>query len=617
MRIVRGTFAFLVGIAASMGVPADTARGGVAQPPLPVAGATYKGTIDLSVPFARFLEVPITLTASRDRRVVRFPRLRVYVDCPRGYYAWWTYALPRVRPRGGRFTAHREYSRMRDGHRWRASIDLRAAFTRDAVPGVVGRLRATIWVPRIAAGGARTCRTGPKRFDMAVTTGAPTTRGALRQLRGRAGCLTPGGRGGCTPLRGSLGGRSLVVSPDGRHVYAMGGGAVRAFSRDPATGALTQLDGASGCLAVTGEHGCARASRMHSPNKLAMSPNGTALYVSWTDWSSSSPPPRSGLSVLRRDPATGALNELAGEAGCLDAEGLEGCTRWRSIWDDGAIAAAPDGRHLYVGARGLDGSAAARVAMLYVDPTTGGVRPPDPAGCPGAQQKPEQSSQCAPRVDPFVITLAPDGRHLYTGGQAYSRDPVTGLLTPVAGRRGCYSVPDPSDPEPPADTCMSLRPFSNSVETLATSPDGRNVYIGDGAGAVGGFTRERATGRLTPIRSLGGCARFGAGAGCSNARALDGARPIAIAPDARTIYAAAYQSDSIVVLNRDRRTGALWQIAGRNGCVAGGNRRQNQTLTCAAGRALKFPWTLALSPDGRNLYVLSDDGIAVFSRRTH
>ena len=438
MRIVRGTGAFLVGIAASLVVLADGAAGVAAPASLPQA--TYKGTIDLPVPFARFLDVPITLTVSRDRRVVRFPRLRVYADCPRGYYAWWTYAVPPMRVRAGRFSAHRQSSEVRDGRRWRASIDLRGAFTRDAVPGVVGRLRATVSVPRIDAGGARTCRTGSKRFDMAVTTGAPITRGALRQLRGRAGCLTPSGRGGCTTLRGSLGGRSLVVSPDGRHVYAVGGGAVLAFSRDSATGVLTQLDGAAGCLAATGQRGCARASRMHSPHKLAMSPDGTALYVTWTDSLSSSLPPRSGLSVLRRDAATGALSELAGETGCLDSEGLEGCTRWRSIWDEGAIAAASDGRHVYVGARGLDGSAP-RVAMLYVEPATGGVRPPDPAGCPGAQQNPEQSSPCAPLVEPFVITLAPDGRHLYTARQAYSRDPVTGLLTPVAGRRGCYPCP--------------------------------------------------------------------------------------------------------------------------------------------------------------------------------
>jgi len=115
---------------------------------------------------------------------------------------------------------------------------------------------------------------------------------------------------------------------DGRHVYTIGWDTVIALSRDPGTGALTQLEGVSGCLAVTERQACARASRMGSPQSLAMSPDGTALYVGWTDQSSSSIPRRTGLSVLRRDSATGGSSELAGETGCLDSEGLEGCTPW-------------------------------------------------------------------------------------------------------------------------------------------------------------------------------------------------------------------------------------------------------------------------------------------------
>ncbi len=88
-----------------------------------------------------------------------------------------------------------------------------------------------------------------------------------------------------------------------------------------------------------------------------------------------------------------------------------------------------------------------------------------------------------------------------------------------------------------------------------------------------------------------------------------------MAPDGRTIYAAAFQSDSIAILNRDPRTGALWQLAGRNGCVSGGNRRENRTLTCSEARALRFPWDMIVSPDGLNVYALTEAGIAVFGRR--
>jgi DNA-binding beta-propeller fold protein YncE len=378
---------------------------------------------------------------------------------------------------------------------------------------------------------------------------------------------------------------------------------VLTFARDPASGALTQIGDASG------------AARMRSPAGLAIAPDGTALYVSWTDPFSESVPDRTGLSVLRRDPGTGALSEVVGETGCLDSEGLDGCTAWRAIsTSSSVITPSPDGRHLYVGAEGLDGSIVPRMAMLQVDPATGGLRPPDPAGCPGTQGDREPSSPCARIAGVWTVAVTPDGRHLYTGNQAFRRDPATGLLTRVAGRRGCYFVPDLSDPEPELGRCMSLRQLYGAPEAVTSTPDGRHVYMGDEGRAVGGFTRERATGRLQPIGRLGGCARLGAGGGCSLARGLKAASDLAVAPDGRTLYLISYESEAIVVLNRDRRTGALWQLAGRNGCLAWGNRRQNDTRACAAAHGLGHPWELVISPDGRNLYALSDAGIAVFAQ---
>jgi DNA-binding beta-propeller fold protein YncE len=482
---------------------------------------------------------------------------------------------------------------------------------------VVGRLRATIWVPRVDRGGARVCRTGFRRFDMTVTGGAPTAHGALRQLDGPAGCVTPRGGGGCTPARGSVG-IDLIASPDGRHVYTAGSGGVFAFSRDPQTGALSPLDGSSACLTAGGDPGCAPASRMRAPHGgLAFSPDGTSLYVAWADYSVPGMP-RSGLSVLRRDPGTGTLTELAGEGGCLDTHGMEGCTPWRNIFDSTGIAAAPDGRHVYVGTQGFgDFLGEPRVAMLDVDPATGGLRPPDRAGCPGALADPERESPCAPFAGSSIITFVGGGLHVYTADQALSRDPETGLLTPMGGRKGCYFVPDRQDPEldPRPGSCTSLRAFFGYVEGVVATPDGRQIYMTDEGTAVGGFNRNPATGRLSPIRVLGGCARAGAGAGCSHSRAFEGPNGLAMAPDGRTIYAAGYQTDSVAVFNRDARTGALRQLAGRNGCVSGGNRRENKTLLCSAARALRFPWDMIVSPDGLNIYVLTNAGIAVFARR--
>src|SRR4029077_11416173 len=83
-----------------------------------------------------------------------------------------------------------------------------------------------------------------------------TTTGALTQLSGTAGCVSSDGTGGsCTQARGLQGARTAVVSPDNLHVYvaAQTGNAVAVFARNTTTGALTQLSGAAGCIAETGD----------------------------------------------------------------------------------------------------------------------------------------------------------------------------------------------------------------------------------------------------------------------------------------------------------------------------------------------------------------------------
>lgn len=589
---------------------------------LPLAGAKYTGTADVPIPPLPDADTQITLRVSRSGRAVRFERLRLYATCPRGgIYVWYTYALRPVRTRGGRFSTRQRFSSILNGRRFRASIRLRGVFSDDGVPGAEGRLAATMKEPPTPGRRAQTCRTGRKRFDMAVTAGIRTKVGTLKQRGGRHGCVAPKGRARCADMRGLLG-RSMVIAPDGRNVYVAAPRGVLAFSRNSSTGALTQLDGASGCLSMTGRRGCARSIRMRSPTKVAVSPHGIAVYVAWYDPYST--PPRTGASVLRRDPVSGALAELPGETGCADNAGRDGCTDWREISDTSAITIAPDGRNLYVGVSGFDDGAALDrgLATLNLDPRTGGLRIPGSVGCmvPGSEEWPPEGNPTGSDgcehlfVESDYMTFDPDGRHLYTRDRVFSRDPVSGVLAPVAGRRGCYWAFDP-DLEP-APACTLLRPFSyNSGERpIAAAPDGRSVYMGDEL-AVGAFARDQETGTLRQLPGRGGCVRLDAGKGCSHARSLVSVDALAVAPDGRTVYAAAYLADAIVVLHRNRRTGVLRQIGGRNGCLGGGDRRENETLSCAAARALELIWDLTMSPDGRHLYALSDSGIAIFARR--
>src|SRR5438067_245802 len=82
---------------------------------------------------------------------------------------------------------------------------------------------------------------------------AAAVTGQLTQLSGAAGCIRDAaatGPAGCATARALAGRTALAVSGDGRSVYVTAGaGAVAVFSRDAATGALTQLAGDAGCVA--------------------------------------------------------------------------------------------------------------------------------------------------------------------------------------------------------------------------------------------------------------------------------------------------------------------------------------------------------------------------------
>src|SRR5205814_1574571 len=84
-----------------------------------------------------------------------------------------------------------------------------------------------------------------------------------------------------------------------------------------------------------------------------------------------------------------------------------------------------------------------------------------------------------------------------------------------------------------------------------------------------------------------------------------------VSPDGRNVYAAGGVGSlsSLAVFSRNGATGALAQLAGTDGCLT----VSKQVTGCAHGRALETPSGLALSPDGRNLYVAASNSGALAS----
>jgi hypothetical protein len=69
------------------------------------------------------------------------------------------------------------------------------------------------------------------------------------------------------------------------------------------------------------------------------------------------------------------------------------------------------------------------------------------------------------------------------------------------------------------------------------------------------------------------------------------------------------------VMARDRESGGLTQLPGRFACfIRGGG------FGCPDGRGLTVAVAVAVSPDGRNVYVASEDAylgsVAIFRRRS-
>jgi DNA-binding beta-propeller fold protein YncE len=189
--------------------------------------------------------------------------------------------------------------------------------------------------------------------------------------------------------------------------------------------------------------------------------------------------------------------------------------------------------------------------------------------------------------------------------------PRSGTLSQLGGAHGCLV-----DRSAHRGSCGSARalkgpgPFMGS-RAIAVSPDGKNVYVASSkSDAIAIFKRDPRSGTLTQPPGTGGCIAA-KGGGCATAVGLDGPNSVAVSPDGLNVYATSRASNTISVFRRDASTGALSQLPGAAGCIAG-----LPVPVCASGRALVGPDVVIVSPSGTNVYVGSFFGnaVAVFDR---
>lgn len=433
--------------------------------------------------------------------------------------------------------------------------------------------------------------------------------GTLAQLPGSGGCLVDRSRSrtGCTVVRALagpgpfLGSRAVAIDPKGRNVYVASSrsNAIAIFRRDGRTGQLTQAPGTSGCVAAKAAAGCGRALGLVGPNSVAVSADGRNVYA--TSLKSDA------VAVFARNPKTGALTQSRDGRGCLSGAATSGCTTGRALDGPDVVTVSPDGHNVYVGS--FVGNA---IAVFARNGSTGALtQPAGTGGCIGGAP----ADGCATGLAlsaPEGLAISGDGNTVYVAAAVsnalgvLARDPSTGALTQATDGTGCIV-------QSALAGCTTGTQLAGA-NAVTVSPDDSSVYVTSlVSNTVTSFTRAATTGALTQKTGTAACVVFLLANGCSLGRAMNAPEGLTVSPDGGEVYVAAFTSGAIDTLARNAQSGTLMQKPRRPGCVV-----IAAAADCTLGRALSGAGSVAVSPDGRNVYstAFSSDAVGVFKRVT-
>lgn len=388
----------------------------------------------------------------------------------------------------------------------------------------------------------------------------------------------------------------VAVSPDGTSVYVVSydDDAIVQFRRD-SSGSLGPIscvdDNDVGSDPGQGEDICAQSTDgLHQPTGVAVSPDGTSVYVVSAG---------DGAIVRFGRNEIGALTP----AGCIDDDdfGPGTCARTASALAQAQdVAVSPDGESVYVTSFGDDAvtgfrrnlSNGALGAGVCVDDNDTGAE------------------SCAQTTDGLNgaqgLAISPGGDSVYVTSRLGDNSLVRfrrGSPGGTLGPRGCVE-----DSDAGADQCRQEASGLLGAYDAAVSPDGESVYVvGQRDDALVRFERDAATGAVSPQ----GCVDdndTGTGSCVSSTNGLDLPRSVEVSRDGQSVYVAALRDNALTGFTRGAG-GALTAPK----CLE--DSRQGPDA-CAAGDAdgLARPQQLALSPEGDSLYAAAGDGIVMLTR---
>jgi DNA-binding beta-propeller fold protein YncE len=339
-------------------------------------------------------------------------------------------------------------------------------------------------------------------------------------------CIGP--HTGCTPApTGALSSpRGLALSPDGKHLYAAvwGGSAIAYFAIDAAGKPTYQ-----GCIGKPASCGAtAVADVLDGAERVAVSPDGKHLYAAAPYRPNPAPFGGQAVSYFTLDAAGVPIFN-----GCVGARA--GCTPIgaypAAVAGARDLAVSSDGRNLYVASGPGPGFSDSNTVTHFTLDASG---TPAFERCIGDQTGCTAPGPAGALFNSTSVAVSADRTRLYVGansGIAYMTLDGAGVPTfagCIASIAGC-TQPTPSG-------------LLFGTYGLELAPDGRHLYaVGYGTDAIAHFTLD-ASGAPTLASCNGGTT------GCtptSPAGASDGPFDLAITPDGKQLYEAAYNAGVI------------------------------------------------------------------------
>jgi hypothetical protein len=444
--------------------------------------------------------------------------------------------------------------------------------------------------------------------------GAAVASGALSQLPSPANCVSVEGAGdlACGTLipSGLENQVNIAVSSDDQNVYAAGSNALIEFSRNQATGALTEIGCVTGgTTTCASEHDTSEAKAMNDPAAIAISPNGANVYVTAGE--------AGAVVTFSRDSGTGLLTETE----CVSHKTSTGCAIEGApgLKEPGKVEVSADEKNVYVTSFGEQ-------AVAEFERSTSGAEEgalkqlPSPNECISSEPSTKCEVLAVGLEEASSLALSPEGKNLYvaatgsggaSGGdiaefERHTSGPEEGALTQLPGSNACLTSTGVTG-------CTSALDINGSGE-LIVSPDGKNVYANSFVeNAILEFSRE-ASGELKQLAGPNTCVSSSATtpSGCTAVKGIEGPFGVAISLDGSDLYASGIADNAIAAFERSASGGALTQFSAPYECIT------ENASGCETNNAvgLKAAWLPVVSPDGANVYVGGEHGQLVELART-